>query len=71
MNESFAAPDIHNRLKSAQQYCLSEVKKFDPDRYLTALVASPEKRNDLFALFAFNLELAKVCESVSEPCWDL
>ena len=67
MNESFSSPDIHNRLKRAQQYCLSEVKKFDPDRYLIALASSPEKRNDLFALFAFNLELAKVCESVSEP----
>ena len=67
MDESFAAPDIQRHLKRAQQYCLSQVKKFDPDRYLTALAASPEQRNYLFALFAFNLELAKVCESVSEP----
>lgn len=67
MDESFAAPDIESRLKRAQQYCVLEVRKFDPDRYLTALVASPEQRYPLFALFAFNLELAKICESVSEP----
>ena len=67
MDESFAAPDVESHLKRAQKYCVSEVKKFDPDRYLTALVASQEQRNPLFALFAFNLELAKICESVSEP----
>ena len=67
MDESFGALDVQNRLKCAREYCILEVKRFDPDRYFTALVAPREQRNSLFALFAFNLEIAKICETVSEP----
>jgi phytoene synthase len=39
----------------------------DPDRTLAALFAPREARADLFALYAFNAELARIAEQVSEP----
>jgi phytoene synthase len=47
--------------------CADEVRRHDNDRYLTALFAPTQGRARLFALYAFNLELARVRESVSEP----
>lgn len=48
-------------------YCGAEVRQHDPDRFATAMFAPPQAREDLFALFAFNHEIAKVRELVSEP----
>jgi NADH dehydrogenase [ubiquinone] 1 alpha subcomplex assembly factor 6 len=48
-------------------YCADQVRHQDRDRYLTALFAPAERREDLFALYAFNLEVAKTAEAVSEP----
>jgi 15-cis-phytoene synthase len=42
------------------------VRRHDPDRFLTALFAPPDKREALFALYAFNHELARAREAVSE-----
>lgn len=39
----------------------------DPDRYASALFAPRTSREDLFALYAFNTELARIGEQVSEP----
>ena len=39
----------------------------DPDRALSALFAPRDARADLFALYAFNVELARIAEQVSEP----
>ena len=39
----------------------------DPDRALSALFAPRDARSDLFALYAFNVELARIAEQVSEP----
>lgn len=39
----------------------------DYDRYLSVLFAAKEKRPALFALYAFNYEVAKTAEAVSEP----
>ena len=39
----------------------------DPDRALAALFAPREGRADLLALYAFNVELARTAEQVSEP----
>ena len=39
----------------------------DPDRALAALFAPPEARADLFALYAFNAELARIADQVTEP----
>jgi phytoene/squalene synthetase len=47
-------------------YCLSQIRRFDRDRYLTVLVAPRDLASDLAVLYAFNLELALVRDSVSE-----
>lgn len=43
------------------------VRRHDPDRFLTALFAPPARRDALLALYAFNHELARAREVVSEP----
>ena len=43
------------------------VRRHDPDRFLTALFAPPQKRDALLALIAFNHELARAREATSEP----
>jgi NADH dehydrogenase [ubiquinone] 1 alpha subcomplex assembly factor 6 len=52
-------------------YCAQEVRRQDPERYLTALFAPAERREALFALYAFNLEVARARESVREPMMGL
>ena len=47
--------------------CRRAVRKHDPDRYFSALFAPADRRPFLFALYAFNHELAHVGESVREP----
>ena len=42
-------------------------RKADPDRAIAALFAPPDTRDDLFALFAFNAELARIADQVTEP----
>ena len=39
----------------------------DKDRYLTSLFAPQEKREHLLALYAFNIEITRISETVSEP----
>jgi phytoene synthase len=39
----------------------------DPDRAIATLFAPAEARDDLFALYAFNAELARIADQVSEP----
>ncbi|HUA52106.1 MAG TPA: squalene/phytoene synthase family protein [Candidatus Sulfotelmatobacter sp.] len=48
-------------------YCAEQVRRYDHARFLTALFAPEARRDDLFALYAFNLEIAKVRETVREP----
>jgi len=48
-------------------YCARTLRRQDHDRYLTALFAPPDRQGALFALYAFNQELARVRESVKEP----
>jgi NADH dehydrogenase [ubiquinone] 1 alpha subcomplex assembly factor 6 len=47
-------------------YCASEVRTGDPERFFAAMFAPSDRREDLFALYAFNLELARIRDSVSE-----
>jgi NADH dehydrogenase [ubiquinone] 1 alpha subcomplex assembly factor 6 len=49
------------------RYCLDEVRRHDHDRYLAALFLRPDVRDDAFALLAFNVEIARTREIVSEP----
>jgi len=48
-------------------YCAEQVRLYDHDRFLTVIFAPAAVREHLFALYAFNIELAKVREVVSEP----
>lgn len=54
-----ASPDL--------SYCGQEVRKYDNDRFLTSLFAPADRREALFALYAFNIEIAKTREVVTEP----
>ncbi len=47
--------------------CAEIVRRHDPDRFLAALFAPPTRREALFALYAFNHELARAREAVREP----
>ncbi|WP_282608377.1 phytoene/squalene synthase family protein [Pelagibius sp. Alg239-R121] len=47
-------------------YCGKELRAQDHDRFLTCLFAPSHLRDDLFTLYAFNLEVAKTAEVVSE-----
>ncbi len=42
------------------------VKRHDHDRYLTALLAPADRQEDLFALYAFNHEVARIAEVARE-----
>lgn len=47
-------------------HCADYVRRHDRDRFLCALFAAPEKREDLFTLYAFNQEVSKTREMVTE-----
>lgn len=47
-------------------FCVDSVRANDPDRYLLAMLAPPSVRDALFALYAFNIEIARTRELVSE-----
>lgn len=46
---------------------LEEVRAHDHDRFLTLLFVPPAKRPALTALYAFNIEIARIPEAVTEP----
>jgi phytoene synthase len=46
---------------------LDEVRRHDHDRFLTLLFAPMPARLSLIALYAFNLEIARIAETVTEP----
>lgn len=48
-------------------YCARQVEQFDNDRYLCAAYAAPERREGLIALYAFNLDVARIREQMREP----
>lgn len=54
-------------MNNEDQHCFDLVRKADRDRYLAGLFAPESKRADLFALYAFNVEIARIRDSVHEP----
>lgn len=48
-------------------HCQALVAKADKDRFLSCLFAPMDARPHLFALYAFNVEIARIRETVSEP----
>src|SRR4029077_2633861 len=49
------------------RFCRNLTRKHDQDRYLAGLFAPSAKRKHLFALYAFNYEIARIRELVHEP----
>jgi len=49
------------------RHCLDLVRAADKDRFLAALFAPQEGRRRLNALYAFNIELSRVRQAVSDP----
>lgn len=64
-------PATADREPPGLSYCAAQVRRLDPDRYLTALFAPAARREALMALYAFNAEVARVREAVSEPMMGL
>jgi NADH dehydrogenase [ubiquinone] 1 alpha subcomplex assembly factor 6 len=52
---------------STLSYPADQVRQYDHDRFMTAIFAPAAVREHLFALYAFNIEIAKTGEVVSEP----
>jgi len=51
----------------ASDVCLDQVRTYDFDRYLSLLYAPERDRPGLAALYAFNMEIARAREIVSDP----
>jgi phytoene synthase len=56
-----------SKKNAALSYCAREVREHDHDRYLTALLVPADRREAVFSLYAFNAEVARTREAVSEP----
>lgn len=50
----------------AEQHCFNLVRAGDKDRFLASLFAPEEKRKHLHALYAFNIEVSRIPELVSD-----
>jgi phytoene synthase len=54
-------------VNASADHCVGLVRTADKDRFLASLFASDSKRPALLALYAFNIEIARVRDMVSEP----
>ena len=54
-------------MQDAFAYCAALVRTSDRDRYLCSLFAPEEHRDALYALYALNVEVARVREAAREP----
>jgi phytoene synthase len=54
-------------MQDSSAYCEALVRTADKDRFLAALFAPAEQRGALYAIYAFNSEIARVREVVREP----
>lgn len=61
------SPALSTALQAAYHAAFDHVRTHDPDRYLTTLFAPVATRHHLFALYAFNAEIARVRALVREP----
>jgi 15-cis-phytoene synthase len=53
--------------QDAASFCAEQVRSHDFGRYASALFAKPEWRRALLALYAFNVEITRIHEQVSQP----
>src|SRR6516162_6260554 len=54
-------------MHDAFAHCAELVRAADRDRFLASLFAPSERRDALHALYAFNVEVARVREAAREP----
>ncbi|RTL92622.1 phytoene/squalene synthase family protein [Ancylobacter aquaticus] len=54
-------------LTTDTDYCAALVRDLDRDRYVADLFAPAERRGALFALHAFNVEVSRVREAITNP----
>ena len=54
-------------MANLSDHCATLVREADRDRYLATLFAPADKRAALFALYAFNIEIARVRDVAREP----
>ena len=54
-------------MQDAFAYCADLVRSNDRDRYIATLFAPAEHRDALYALYAFNAEIARVRDVAREP----
>ncbi len=54
-------------MQDAFAYCAGLVRRADRDRYLATLFAPRERRDALFALYAFNVEVGRVRDVAHQP----
>jgi phytoene synthase len=54
-------------MRGNHRFCRKLVREHDKDRYLAGLFVPSAKRKHLFALYAFNYEIARIRELVHEP----
>ena len=55
------------RLTTDTDYCAALVRELDRDRYVADLFAPAARRGALFALHAFNVEVSRVREAITNP----
>ena len=61
------AAAVEGAMDEGRGHCAEEVRRHDHDRWLAALFAPEGPRAGLMALYAFNLELARIPAAVREP----
>jgi phytoene synthase len=54
-------------MSDAFAHCEQLVREADKDRFLATLFAPAQRRGPLFALYAFNLEIARVRDAIRDP----
>ncbi len=57
---------VFKNMNAELSYCGQLVRAHDPDRFLLSMFSPAGSREDLWALFAFNYEIAKTREVVTE-----
>src|SRR3990170_2493394 len=62
-----AGHDDGESMQANFDHCAALVREADRDRYLATLFAPAEHRDALFALYAFNAEIARVRDVAREP----
>ncbi|MEA3021998.1 MAG: 15-cis-phytoene synthase, partial [Alphaproteobacteria bacterium] len=54
-------------MQDAYDHCEALVREADKDRFLASLFAPANRRRHLFALYGFNVEIARVGQVAHEP----